>query len=161
MKTKTIQLITTAILFTTFVLTISAQQKEIKIFLQKDVDLPNNMIRTDWVAIKRPGDPKARLQSALEWFFNPKLTAAEDKQKIYDVSYGMKFEGVKLKNGTATVRFSETEKANYGTSGGGIFYDAIQKTAKQFSSVKRVVICVVGETGLDGEYEKKLFKPCK
>ncbi|HQU82693.1 MAG TPA: GerMN domain-containing protein [Pyrinomonadaceae bacterium] len=140
-----------------------AQQKQVdvKIFLQKDVDLPNNMVRTDWVTVKRPANADLPLRSALEWLFKPQLTDEEQKQNIYEVDYGMKFEGVTLKKGTATVKFSETDKANFGTSSGGIFYDAIQKTAKQFRNVKRVKICVIGETGLDGEYDKPIFLPCK
>ena len=161
MKTKFYQLFTIIILSTAFVLTISAQQKEVKIYLQKDVDLPDNSIRTDWVSVKRKVDAKSPLRSALEWLFEPKITPEEAKQKIYEVTFGMKFEGVSLKNGTATVRFSETPKSNYGTSGGGIFYDAVQKTVKQFPAVKRVKICVVGETNIDGEYDRKLFNPCK
>ena len=158
MKTK---LFTGVILLAAFVLTVSAQQKEVKIYLQKDVDLPNNSVRTDWVFVKRPGNPQSPLRSALEWLFEPKITAEEEQQNIYGVTFGMKFEGVSLKNGTATVRFSETKNSNYGTSGGGIFYDAIEKTVKQFPTVKRVKICVVGETNIDGEYETKLFKRCK
>jgi len=150
-----------AILLISLVSTISAQPKEVKIYLQKDVDLPNNVIRTDWVSVKRTVDAKSPLRSALEWLFEPKITPEEEKQKIYEVTFGMKFEGVVLKNGTATVRFSETKNSNYGTSGGGIFSDAIKKTVKQFPNVKRVKICVVGETNLDGEYEERMFYPCK
>lgn len=161
MKTKIIQIFTIAIMLTAFAPIISAQQKEVKIYLQKDVDLPNNMVRTDWVSVKRMVDSKSPLRSTLEWLFEPKLTPEEEKQNIYEATFGMKFEGVSIKKGTATIRFSETPNSNYGTSGGGIFYEAIERTAKQFPSVKRVKICVVGETNMDGEYEKKLFYPCK
>ncbi len=164
MKKKSIMkinILTIAMILTALVPNISGQSKEVKIYLQKDVDLPNNMIRTDWVSVKRTVDAKSPLRSALEWLFEPKITPEEEKQKIYEVTFGMKFEGVGLKNGTATVSFSETKNSNYGTSGGGIFSDAIKKTVKQFRTVKRVKICVVGETNIDGEYERKLFKPCK
>lgn len=159
---NTIKIIVILVLM--FVPNVFAQQNkqvEVKIYLQKDVDLPNNMIRTDWVMVKRIGDSNSPLRSALEWLFKPQLTPEEEKQKIYEIDFGMKFEGVKLKDGTATVRFSETDKANYGTASGGIFYDAIQKTVKQFPNIKRVKICVVGETNLDGEYDRRIFLPCK
>lgn len=153
-----------AILIAIFIPAVAAQstkQVEVKIYLQQDVDLPNNEVRTDSVFVKRKADAKSPLRSTLEWLFEPKLTPEEEKQQIREIDYGMRFEGVILKKGTATVRFSETDQANYGTMSGGIFYDAVEKTAKQFSTVKRIVICVVGETNLDGEYEKPLFKPCK
>jgi hypothetical protein len=106
-------------------------------------------------------DAKSPLRSALEILFKPMITEQEEKQNIYEVTFGMKFEGVSLKNGTATIRFAETKDSNYGTSAAGIFYDAIEKTAKQFRSVKRVRICVVGETNIDGESEERLFRKCK
>lgn len=161
MKIKIFRLFTIAILLIAFVSTLTAQQKEVEIYLQKDIDLPDNSVRSEWTAVKRMGSSQSPLRSALEWLFEPKITPEEAKQNIYEVTFGMKFEGVNIKNGTATVRFSETPESNYGTSGGGIFYDAIVKTAKQFPSVKRVSICVVGETNIDGEYDTKLFKPCK
>lgn len=140
-----------------------AQEKqiEVRIYLQKDTELPDNLIRSDWVYVKRKVDAKTPLKGALERFFNPQLTADEEKQKIYETHYGMKFEGVTLRNGTATVRFSETGESNYGTASGGLFAEGITKTAKQFPSVKRVKICVVGETNLDGEYDRRIFLPCK
>ncbi len=150
-----------AILLTAFISAVNAQQIEVKLYLQKDVDLPNNMIRTDWVPVKRMADAKSPLRSTLELLFKPMITPQEEKEHIYGVTYGMKFEGVSLKNGTATVRFSETKEANYGTSGPGIFSDAINKTAKQFRAVKRVKICYIGETNFDGEAEIPLFKRCK
>lgn len=161
MKTKFFAIFATLLLLTAFVSITNAQQREVRIYLQQDIDLPNNIVRTDWVSVKRMADAKSPIRSTLEWLFKPRLTPEEENLKIYDVSFGMKFEGVSLKGGTATVRFSETKDSNYGTSGGGIFYTAIQKTVKQFPTVRRVVICVVGETGLDGEYDKKIFKPCK
>lgn len=161
---KYIQIIAIAILITTFIPAVLAQQNkqiEFKIYLQKDVDLPNKMVRTDWVTIKRTGEANSPLRSALEWLFNPQLTPEEEKQKLYEIDFGMKFEGVSLKNGTATVRFSETDIANYRPSSAGIFVAAVTKTTKQFPGVKRVKICAVGETSFDLESGKRLFYPCK
>ena len=139
----------------------NAQTTDVKIYLQQDVDLPNHTIRTDWVAVKRSVDSKSPLRSALELFFNMNLTAEEEKQNIYSIAYRMKFEGVKLKNGVATIRFSETKQSSYGTMSGAIFEYGLQKTAMQFKAVKRVKICVVGETNLDAEFEEILFHRCK
>ncbi len=155
------KIISTAIFVSAFVAAVSAQQVEVNIYLQKDVDLPNNTIRTDWVSVKRMASAQSPLRSTLELLFKPMITASEENEKIYEVTFGMKFEGVSLKKGTATVRFSETEHSNYGTSSGEILATAIEKTAKQFPTVKRVKICVVGETNIDGEYEKRVFKTCK
>ena len=149
------------ILVASAIFVVNAQTLDVKIYLQQDVDLPDHIVRTDWVTVKRPADSKSPLRSALEWFFDMKMTAEEEKQNIYSISYGMKFEGVKLKNGVATIRFSETKQSNYGTMSGAIFEYGLQKTAKQFRAVKRVKICVVGETNMDAEYEETIFHRCK
>jgi hypothetical protein len=158
MKTR---ILTTLVLMFAFATVLNAQQPTVKVYLQKNVDSPDGTVETSWVSVKRTGDAKSPLRSALEWVFKPGLTELEEKAGIYDVSFGMKFEGVSLKNGTATVRFSETKESNYGTSAAGMFSDAIEKTARQFRSVKRVKICVVGTTNMDGDFEERIFLPCK
>jgi hypothetical protein len=50
------------------------------------------------------------------------------------------------------VRFSQPpEETNYGSAGAGIFAAAIEQTAKQFPTVRRVKICAVGDTLIDSE----------
>jgi hypothetical protein len=64
----------------------------------------------------------------------------------------MKFEGVSLGNGTALVRFSQPpDETDYGSAGPGIFAEAVERTAKQFPTVRRVKICAVGKILIDSE----------
>ena len=73
----------------------------------------------------------------------------------------MKFEGVVLKNGTAIVKFSQPpNETNYGSLGPMIFAEAIEKTAKQFPTVKLVKNCAIGETAIDSELDRPFLR-CK
>lgn len=61
--------------------------------------------------------------------------------------FGMKFEGVVLKDGVATIKFSQpTEKKKMLSIAPKMFLEAVEKTAKQFATVKKVEICEVGGT---------------
>jgi hypothetical protein len=153
----------TAIIIAASISFANAQEIPVKIYLMMDRDVvsPERNIESVWVSVTRTGNAKSPLRSALELLFRPMITEQERKQNIYEVTFGMNFEGVSLKNGTATVRFSETKESNYGTLSAGIFSEAIEKTAKQFRAVKRVRICVVGETNIDGESEVPYFSRCK
>src|SRR5688572_650783 len=139
----------------TFALIGAAQSTtEVKVYLQRNhtaADGSNNDVSTP---VKRTVSAGAPLRGALEQLFAESITAKEDKDGFWSPTYGMKFEGVALKNGTATVRFSQpADKTNYGSLGPMIFAEAIEKTAGQFPSVKRVKICAVGETMIDSELE--------
>jgi hypothetical protein len=85
----------------------------------------------------------------------------EEGKGFTSPTFGMKFEGVVLKNGVATVKFSQPkDQTNYGSLGPFIFLKAIEKTAKQFPSVKKVVVCAIGETMIDSQLDKQ-FPRCK
>lgn len=59
--------------------------------------------------------------------------------------FGMKFKGVILKNGVATIKFSQPkEKRQMPDFAGKMFLEAVNGTAKQFPTVKKVEICEVG-----------------
>ncbi|HQU82689.1 MAG TPA: GerMN domain-containing protein [Pyrinomonadaceae bacterium] len=148
----------------TFVPTALAQTSKpvsVKIYLQKGGDLTKKKVRLNLVPLKRKADSGTRLESALKWLFAPVLTTAERKLKFQEIDFGMKFEGVSLKNGTAIVKFSETDTANYRESSAAIFAAAVRKTAKQFREVNQVKICSIGEISFDIDSDKPLFLPCE
>ena len=60
-----------------------------------------------------------------------------------------------LTKGVALIKFSQPEGAtNYGSQGPFVFAKAIETTARQFPTVKRVEICAVGDTLIDAQLEK-------
>ena len=139
----------------------NAQTKDVKIYLQQNIAEANGNNSDVSAFVKRKVDAKSPLRPALEWLFLPQITTEENKRNIYSSTFGMKFEGVVLKNGTATVKFSQPpNETNYGSMGSFIFAEAIEKTAKQFPTVKRVKICAIGETAIDSELERP-FPRCK
>ena len=138
---------------------LDAGLKYVKIYLWRvNDDAPNKNFVLG--TVERQVDSAAPLRPALEELFAG--TTPDESQKGFGSStFGMKFEGVILTNGTATVKFSQPpNETNYGSLGPFIFFEAIEKTAKQFPSVKRVEICAVGETLIDAQLEKQ-FPRCK
>jgi spore germination protein GerM len=74
-------------------------------------------------------------------------TAAEEAKGFGGLAYGgLKLVSVKLKNGTARIDFTREIRADYNP--GDLetlrFESALTKTAKQFPTVKKVVVCVNG-----------------
>lgn len=125
--------------------------KTVRIYLQKHDAAANS---ENLQPVSREVASVAPLRPTLESLFAPQISAAEDEQGFSTATFGMKFVGVELKNGTATVKFSQPpNETNYGSLGAGIFAEAIEKTAGQFASVKHVKICAVGETFIDSELE--------
>lgn len=168
MKTKVFQIAFTVILLSFGFSSVQAQkisetakQLEVKIFLQRTVEDPSGTQSQEISPVKRMIDAKSPLRAALEHLFSPNVTTEELEKGYYTATFGMKFEGVTLSKGTATVRFSQPpEETNYGSTGPMIFAEAIEKTAKQFQSVKRVKICAVGETMIDSQLETP-FPKCR
>lgn len=110
--------------------------------------------------VLRSVEANAPLRPTLEALFNGTFDD-EGKNGFSSSTFGMKFEGVILKNGVATVKFSQPpNETNYGTLGSFIFLEAIEKTAKQFPSVKKVEVCAIGKTLIDAQLEKE-FPRCK
>lgn len=159
MKRKLLQIILTAIISVTLAPLVTAQTAavsdrriDVKIYLQKTLIDPSGATSDELTTVTRRVSAAAPLRGALEALFAPAITDEEGKQNIYSSTYGMKFEGVSLKNGTALVRFSQpVNETNYGSAGPRIFANAIELTAKQFPSVRRVRICAVGDTLIDSE----------
>lgn len=102
------------------------------------------------------------LKLTLDWLFAGGLSKDEEARGLASRAFGMRLEGVTLKNGVALVKFSQPAGAtNYGSLGPAIFAEAIEKTARQFPTVKKVEICAVGETLIDGQPEKPFPKCAK
>jgi hypothetical protein len=161
---NTIQFITIPIICFSLSLLVAAQedrQIEVKIYLQRTIIKADGSNFSQSASLKRKVEAKSPLREALASLFSPNITPEEDKQNYYSSTFGMKFEGVVIKNGTATVKFSQPpNETNYGSMGPMILAEAIEKTAKQFSTVKRVRICAIGETMIDSELERP-FPRCK
>ena len=146
MKRRLFSIILTAIVLASGSANLAAQavktenrQIEVKIYLQKTLIDPSGATSDELTPVTRRVNAASPLRSTLEALFAPQIAAAEEKQNFYASTYGMKFEGVSLKNGTALVRFSQPpEETNYGSAGAGIFTAAIEQTAKQFPTVRRV-----------------------
>ncbi|NJM54415.1 MAG: GerMN domain-containing protein [Blastocatellia bacterium] len=110
--------------------------------------------------VKRQVASAAPLRPTLEELFRG-TTKDEEEKGFSSPTFGMKFEGVVLKNGVTTVRFSQPkDQRNHGTQAPSIFFEAIEKTAKQFPTVKKVVVCGIGETYIDAQ-EVNPFPRCK
>lgn len=133
--------------------------KRVKLFLWRVND---NQPDKNFVlgTVEREVEAAAPLRPTLEELFKG-ATKYEEAEGFGSVTFGMKFEGVVLKNGVATVKFSQPKnETNYGTLGSFIFLEAIEKTAKQFPTVKKVEICAIGETLFDAQMERQ-FPRCK
>jgi hypothetical protein len=141
----------TSILFT-FALSTAAQnvermrQIDVKIYLQQIGGIPPSGPSDILRPVERMVPNDFKLEYALEALFEEDLPEEEVEAGYFSSTYGMKFEGVSLKSGTATVRFSQPNDKNYEMFIPMIFVDAVTKTARQFRSVKRVSICAVGKT---------------
>lgn len=102
------------------------------------------------------------LKLTMDWLFGTTLSKEEEDRGLSLPTFGMRLEGVTLKNGVALVRFSQPAGAtNYGSQGPFVFAKAIERTARQFPTVKRVEICAVGDTLIDSQLEKPFPKCSK
>jgi len=129
--------------------------KEVKVFLwnansnSADIVLVPATRRVGGVAI---------LRLALQMLFAG-ATPDEEAKGLSSSTFGMQFEDVSLRDGAALVKFSQpANQTNYGSLGPSIFAQAIEKTARQFSTVKRVRICAIGDTLIDAQLEKPFPK---
>jgi hypothetical protein len=95
------------------------------------------------------------LKLAMDWLFGTTLSKEEEERGLSLPTFGMRLEGVTLRNGVALIKFSQPAGAtNYGSQGPFIFAKAIERTGRQFPTVKRVEVCAVGETFIDSQLEK-------
>lgn len=109
--------------------------------------------------VSRNVNKAAPLKPALEALFKG-ASQDEESQGFSSSTFGMKFEGVVLKNGIALVKFSQPkDQTNHGSQAPSVFIEAIEKTAGQFPTVKKVQVCAIGETLIDAQLEKQ-FPRC-
>ncbi|MGQ0762958.1 MAG: hypothetical protein ACT4OT_13225 [Acidobacteriota bacterium] len=100
------------------------------------------------------------LKLTMDWLFGTTLSREEEDRGLSLPTFGMRLEGVTLRNGVALIKFSQPDGAtNYGSQGPFIFAKAIERTARQFPTVRRVEVCAVGETLIDAQLEKQ-FPRC-
>lgn len=103
-------------------------------------------INDDLLPLKRKVSRKAPLFPAIEEMLK-EPTGDEQKLGYVSAGYGdLKLVSVKIKCGTARVDFTRTISDDYnpGDLQTLAFESAVIKTAKQFSAVKKVIVCVNG-----------------
>ena len=92
------------------------------------------------------------LRDSLEAVFEPRVPADEDARGFAPPAHGLIFKGVTLRNGVATIRFSQpADLSDVASLGPEVFVEAVTKTARQFRFVKSVKICAIGKTRIDSE----------
>ena len=117
----------------------------------KEVDvyfwfIGTNGIEDEILPLKRKVSASVPLHLAIEEMLK-EPTEAERKLGYVSVGYGdLKLVSIKIKKGTARIDFSRTisESYNPGDLQTLKFESAVIKTAKQFSAVKKVIVCVNG-----------------
>ena len=134
-----------------------SKTRDVKIYLW---NVNSNSADIVLTAVVRQANSRAPLRPALEALFAG-ATKEEERVGLSSSTFGMKFAGVTLQNGLATVKFSQPpNQTNYGSLGPAILEQAIEKTARQFPTVKKVQICAVGDTLIDAQLEKP-FPRCR
>jgi hypothetical protein len=84
----------------------------------------------------------APLRSALE-ALTAEPNAAEQAEGFMSSTFGIKLISVRVKNGIAYTRFTQPPGAAFpGDAAPFIFEAAVEKTAKQFPTVKKVFVCL-------------------
>ncbi len=116
----------------------------------------------EFAAFTRKVDAKSPLRPTIEAFLAGP-TAEEEAKGFAGLAYGdLKLASAKLRNGTARIDFTREIRADYNP--GDLetlrFEEAVTRTAKQFPTVKKVVVCVNGdnEFGIGMVIDKRI--PC-
>ncbi|HEX5701791.1 MAG TPA: hypothetical protein VFX97_01075 [Pyrinomonadaceae bacterium] len=114
------------------------------------------------VAVTRRSIGENVLEMTMGWLFGTTLSKEEEDRGLTLPTFGMRLAGVTLKDGVALIKFYQPEGAtNYGSQGPFVFAKAIEMTARQFPTVKKVEICAVGDTLIDSQLEKPFPKCSK
>ena len=148
-------------------LDVAAQQKteQVKIYLMKSLDKKYSQDPYDSKnpynlhPVTRQVPANAPLRSALESLtLGP--TAPEEAVGLLSSTFGIKLLSVRIRNGTAYTRFTQPPGAAFpGDAAPFIFADAVERTAKQFSTVKKVSVCLDGVLNF-GDESGERPKPC-
>jgi spore germination protein GerM len=135
-----------------------AKTRDVQIYLW---EANSNKADIALTPVTRQANRRAPLRPTLEALFAG-ATKEEEGKGLSSSTFGMKLVGVTLQNGFVTVKFAQPpNQTNYGSLGPSIFAQAIEKTARQFPTVKKVVICAVGDTLIDSQLEKPFPKCTK
>ena len=131
---------------------------EVKIYVVKEVgDADANYDEknpSNLVAVKRMVAAESPLRGAL-LALTGGLTKNEEKQKLFAPTFGIKLVSVRLENETAHAFFTMPDGATFSGDGSPfIFKDAVERTALQFPSIKKVVVCLDGVLDFWSESEE-------
>lgn len=110
------------------------------------------------IEVKRNVEARAPLKGALEALLAG-ATEEEEKNKMHSFIYGVELQSVRIKNKTVRVdfKFDKNENSWLAPAIEELFEDAVKRTAKQFATVERVLVCVDGIENffLSKEFHKK------
>ena len=129
-------------------------QTDVKIYLQQTGAAPGGASDLGLRPVERTVPADFKLEYALQALFEEELSDDEVEEGFVSSTYGMRFDGVSLKKGVATVRFSQPADAETKMFMPVTFIAAITKTARQFRSVRDVTICAAGRTTVKDAMEK-------
>jgi hypothetical protein len=126
--------------------------KTVNVFLRINGKFEAQEYRDNLFPVKRRVDANAPLHNALE-ALTAGATRRETKSGLASSHFGLEYNCVTLNaDGTAIIRFTKPDevKLPYSEVYGGdliptLFIKAVEQTAQQFPSVKKVVVCVDGD----------------
>lgn len=123
-----------------------AQTREVSIYLHRMVeDEKTGIPKRYLLEVKRRVDARAPLEGALRALLGG-ATNEETKRGMHSFIYGVELESVRIKNKAARVDFTFNRRTNswLDPTMEAFFNEAVERTAKQFAGVKRVLVCVDG-----------------
>lgn len=130
----------------------SKKSREVTIYLLRELEgneeyNPENPL---WIfPVKRKVNADSPLASSLKALVKG-ATKAEERQKYFSSTFGIRFLSVSLREGKAIARFTMPKTASFGGDNSEfIFKEAVRKTAMQFKEVKEVVVCLDGEANFE------------
>lgn len=126
-------------------------QREVLIYLHKPNGIYDATDLNFFFPVKRLVDSNSPLAGALKELVKGP-TEEEENLEIESTTYGIQFVSVSLKNGKVLARFTMPESARFsGENSPFIFEEAVKRTAMQFKGVKKVVVCLDGESNFGSE----------
>jgi spore germination protein GerM len=138
----------------------ATKTREVNIYLYRSVEAePTSILQL--LEVKRRVDARAPLRKAIRALLAG-ATPAEVKNGMFSFIYGIELESVRIKNNVARVDFKFDDRTNswLDPTMEALFNEAMERTATQFSGVKRVLVCVDGIENffLSKQFQKKCPK---
>lgn len=165
MKRLIIKITAAAILLATSILPLQAQSispvktVKVKIYLLDNFESENLLGNLQMLSVERDVDANSPLRSAIEAQLAG-ATEEENSQLLYSPVSGINLLSVRVKNKTAYAHFTRTGAEAFDKIDALRFRNAVRKTALQFPSVRRIEICLDGDSNF-GSGGKNTPKPCK